>query len=142
MAAERLFVDTWGWLVLANDRDPSFRAVRRLRETAARSGASVTTGYVLDETATRLFHTRPFPQARDFVEGVFESSRRGLLDIESVTGARFAAAWRLRLRYEDKPRVSFTGLTSFVVMSERGVRQVITGDAHFDQVGLGYTLLP
>jgi predicted nucleic acid-binding protein len=143
MAAERLFVDTWGWLVLANDRDPAFSIVSGVRASVAgQRGAWVTTDYVLDETMTRLFAATPFAQARRFSEGIFEASRQGLLDIEHVTPERFSHAWRLRLRYRDKPRISFTDLTSFVVMRELGLRQVLTGDVHFAQVGMGFVRLP
>jgi predicted nucleic acid-binding protein len=143
MAVKRLFVATWGWLVLANDRDPSFGSVSRIRAGArGQSGAWVTTDYVLDETMTRLFAVTPFAQARRFSEGIFEASRQGLLDIEHVTPERFSSAWRMRLRYRDKPRISFTDLTSFVVMRELGLQLVLTGDAHFEQVGLGFIRLP
>jgi predicted nucleic acid-binding protein len=143
MAVERLFVDTWGWLVLANDRDPAFGVVSEIRARAAgQPGAWVTTDYVLDETMTRLFSATPFAPARRFAEGIFEASRQGLLDIEHVTPERFRGAWRLRVRYRDKPRISFTDLTSLVVMSELGLRQVLSGDAHFAQVGLGFVRIP
>jgi predicted nucleic acid-binding protein len=143
MAAERVFVDTWAWLVLANHRDPAFASVSRLRSSAAgQPGAWVTTDYVLDETLTRLFALAPFAQARRFTEGIFEASRRGLVDIEHVTPERFSRAWRLRLRYRDKPRISFTDLTSFVVMRELGLRNALTADAHFEHVGLGFSRLP
>jgi predicted nucleic acid-binding protein len=143
MAVERLFVDTWAWLVLANDRDPAFGSVARIRASAAgQPGAWVTTDYVLDETMTRLFALAPFPQARRFTEGIFEASRRGLVDIEHVTPERFSRAWRLRLRFHDKPRISFTDLTSFVVMRELGLRHALTADAHFEQAGLGFFKLP
>jgi predicted nucleic acid-binding protein len=143
MAVDRLFVDTWAWLVLANDRDPAFANVSRIRAGAAgRSGAWVTTDYVLDETLTRLFAAAPFAAARRFVDGIFEASRQGLLDIEQVTAERFSRAWRLRLRYDHKPRISFTDLTSFVVMRELGIYRVLTGDAHFEQVGLGFIQPP
>jgi predicted nucleic acid-binding protein len=139
MAADRLFVDTWAWLILANDQDPAFASLSRIRADAAgRPGAWVTTDYVLDETMTRLFALAPFAVARRFMEGIFEASRRGLVDIEHVTPERFAQAWRLRLRYRDKPRISFTDLTSFVVMRELGLHHALTADAHFEQVGLGF----
>ena len=36
MAVERLFVDTWAWLVLANDHDPAYaRAIQRSVALAA-----------------------------------------------------------------------------------------------------------
>ena len=143
MAAERLFVDTWAWLVLANDRDPAFASVSRLRGAAAsQASAWVTTDYVLDETMTRLFAGATFALARRFMEGVFEASNQGLLDIEHVTPERFAQAWRLRLRYRDKPRISFTDLTSFVVMRELGIKHALTADAHFEQVGMGFVRTP
>ena len=143
MAAERQFVDTWAWLVLANDRDPAFDSVSRLRAgVVGQTGAWVTTDYVLDETMTRLFAGAPFDEARRYMDGVFEASRRGLVDIEHVTPERFASAWRLRLRYRDKPRISFTDLTSFVVMRELALQQVLTADAHFEQVGMGFVRKP
>jgi predicted nucleic acid-binding protein len=143
MASEVLFVDTWGWLVLANGRDPAFQEVSRLRaEAVAHQRGWVTTDYILDETMTRLFAIAPFQDARRFSEGIFEASGHGLLDIEHVTPERFRSAWRMRLRYHDKPRVSFTDLTSFVVMRELGLTCVLTGDAHFEQVGLGFARRP
>lgn len=143
MAVDRLFVDTWAWLVLANDRDPAFDDVSRIRAGAAgREGAWVTTDYVLDETMTRVFAATPLAAARRFSEGIFEASRQGLLDIEHVTPERFHRAIRLRLRYRDKPRISFTDLTSFVVMRELALQHVLTGDAHFEQVGMGFVRLP
>jgi predicted nucleic acid-binding protein len=143
MAAERLFVDTWGWLVLANGHDPYFASVARIRESAqGRAGAWVTTDYVLDETMTRLFAMAPFALARRFMEGIFEASRNGGVDIEHVTAERFTGAWKMRLRYRDKPRISFTDFTSFVVMRELGLKCALTGDAHFEQVGMGFARLP
>jgi predicted nucleic acid-binding protein len=143
MAASRLFVDTWGWLVLANRRDPSFPEVARMRaEAADRKGAWVTTDYVLDETITRLFATTPLTLARRYVEGIFEAAQLGLVNIEHVNAERFTAAWRLRLQFEDKPRISFTDLTTFVVMRELRIEQALTGDAHFEHVGMRFVRVP
>jgi predicted nucleic acid-binding protein len=142
--APRLFVDTWGWLVLANDQDPAFEHVATARAAASgRQGAWVTTtDYVVDETITRLFTSAPFAAARRFTEGLFEASRQGLLDIEHVTPGRFRDAWRLRVPFHDRPRISFTDLTSFVVMRELGLRRVITANAHFLQARMGFVRIP
>ena len=143
MADERLFVDTWGWLVLANVRDPSFAAVaERRRNDVERGRMWVTSDYVLDETITRLFAAAPFDVAKKFCNGLFESQQLGLLAIETVTRGRFHSAYKLRLRYHDKPRVSFTDLTSFTLMHELGIRHVLTADAHFAQAGLGFHRVP
>jgi uncharacterized protein len=142
-AIESLFVDTWGWLVLANDRDPAFQAVVELRRKYAESGGLwVTTDYVLDETVTRLFAAAPFTRAQAFCDGLFDSQKAGTVVVEPIHGQRFQDAYRLRLRFRDKPRVSFTDLTSFTVMRELGIRRALTGDAHFRQVGLGFHQLP
>jgi predicted nucleic acid-binding protein len=139
----RSFVDTWGWLVLANDHDPAFRKVAALRLGASDAATAwVTTDYVLDETFTRLFAGAPFAKARRFTEAIFEAAELGSLFIERITEERFQAAWRLRLRYRDKPRISFTDLSSFVVMKELGITAAITGDAHFEHAGLGFRRLP
>jgi predicted nucleic acid-binding protein len=139
--SDRIFVDTWGWLALANDKDPNHRSVRELRREFPNRGW-ITTDYVLDETMTRLFATAPCAQATKFVQGILESAQGGMLNLEFITPERFQAAWKLRLRYKDKPRISFTDLTSFVVMHETRVNRVITGDAHFTQVGLGFEAIP
>lgn len=141
--SEPIFVDTWGWLVLANDRDPSFAAVAELRRQSAASGQLwVTTDYVLDETMTRLFAGTPFPKAQSFCDAIFHSQKLGVLVLEPITEERFQRAYKMRLRYRDKPRISFTDLTSFTVMRELGIRRVFTADAHFPQAGLGFQCLP
>jgi predicted nucleic acid-binding protein len=142
-ASEGVFVDTWAWLVLANRKDPNYPQVRDLRVASAERGVAwITTDYVLDETATRLFASVPFSAAAKFFDGIFESQQLESVVIETINPDRFRAAWKLRLKYKDKPRISFTDLTSFVVMRERRIRRVITGDSHFGQVGLGFQAIP
>ncbi|HYL37234.1 MAG TPA: PIN domain-containing protein [Bryobacteraceae bacterium] len=141
--SDPLFIDTWGWLVPANNQDPSYRFVLNLRvEDAQRGVRWVTSDYVLDETITHLFAAAPHSEARKFAGAILESGELGTLSIETVNAERFQAAWRLRLRYRDKPRVSFTDLTSFALMRELGIRRVLTGDAHFRRAGLGFVTLP
>ena len=141
--SELLFVDTWGWLVLANDRDPSFAAVVQLRRQSAESGQLwVTTDYILDETITRLFAAMPLPKAQTFCDAIFYSQKLGLAVLEPITAERFQRAYKMRLRFRDKPRISFTDLTSFTVMRELGICRVLTADAHFPQAGLGFQCLP
>jgi uncharacterized protein len=139
---ERLFVDTWGWLALADSRDPAHEQVVSERRSYTGAGALVTSDYVLDETITRLFSACPFSVARKFCDAILEAASSGLLHLERITPERFDAAYRLRLRYRDKPRISFTDLTSFVVMRELDIRNVLTADRHFAQVHLGFRCLP
>ena len=77
-----------------------------------------------------------------FVEGILAAAARGQVQIERVTSGRFAAAWMLRKRFQDKPKISFTDLVSMAIMEERGIQRVLTQDKHFTQVGMGFFLLP
>jgi predicted nucleic acid-binding protein len=138
----RLFIDTWGWLSLADAEDPAHRQVVQVRRSYAGRGSLVTTDYILDETITRLFSRSPFSQAQAFCEAIFEARALDMLSLQVITPDRFERAWKLRTRYRDKPHISFTDLTSFVVMQELGIRQVLTADSHFAKMHLGFRILP
>jgi len=145
MASEppRLFVDTWGWLVLEDRKHPAHAEVEALRRRdVERNVTWATTDYVLDETVTRLFARRPFEEAERFCGAVFRARSSGLVLVESISPERCEKAYRLRLRYRDKPRISFTDWTSFVVMKELGIRQALTADDHFTQVNPGFQVVP
>ena len=135
--AERLFVDSSGWLVLADAQDPHHaKAVEERRRRLP--GSLLTSDFVLDETFTRLFARAKFEEARDFSQAILEAAGSGVLVIERITAARFSAALQMRLRYRYKAGITFTDFTSFVLMQETGIRDVLTGDAHFTQIGLGF----
>jgi uncharacterized protein len=48
----------------------------------------------------------------------------------------------MRQRFADKPRISFTDLTTMVIMAELKITQILTADSHFTQAGLGFEILP
>lgn len=104
----------------------------RLSEHAV---AQVTTDYILDEVITRLFRRETPEEAIRFLRGVFSAVEAGHLRLVQVTSARFERAWDRRQRYLDKPRVSFTDLTSMVVMGELGLDTVVTDDDDFTWAG-------
>jgi predicted nucleic acid-binding protein len=136
----KLFIDTWGWLSLADRNDAKHRATAACyQERSRRTGRVVTSNFVLDEFFTLMFSRRPFPEAERFANAVMASP---YVTVEQVTEERFAAAWKLRLKFSDKPAISFTDLTSMVIMKEMGISDVLTADTHFAQVGLGFRLLP
>lgn len=138
-----LFVDTWGWLVLEDRKDPEHTRVAQLyQDFRGHRGLAVTTDYILDETATLLFRRRPFSEAQRFIEGLLKAAETGYLLIQRITSERFQQAWQFRLRYRDKPDISFTDLTSFAVMREQKITEVLTNDRHFSQVNLGFIRVP
>lgn len=138
-----LFIDTWGWIALADVDDPDHVTVFSLRrQYTDRHRVWITTDFVLDELITRLHARRYGAEAEQFCAGIFKEEKLGLLTVERITPERFQKAWSLRLRYRDKPRFSFTDLTSFAVMRELGIRHVLTADRHFVEAHLGFHTVP
>jgi uncharacterized protein len=143
MDREPIFVDTWGWLALGHRPDPHHLPVRRtFRDLRDQQVSIYTSDYVLDELITLLFRREVFAEAVRFIEGIVAAAALGHVRIERATPDRFMAAWELRKRFQDKPRISFTDLLSMVIMEERGIRQVLTEDEHFIQVGMGFFRVP
>lgn len=139
----KLFVDTWGWLAQEDRKEPRHAAaVRCYRERSRIPGGIVTSDYVLDETLTLLFRRRPFPEAWRYAQGMMASAAARFLTIETVGPERFRKALELRRRYADKPKISFTDLTSMVIMQDLQVQDILTADAHFRQVGLDFRIVP
>jgi uncharacterized protein len=136
----KLFVDTWGWLALADrgEREHA-QVVSFYAERTRRTGLIVTSDYVLDEVFTMMFSRLEFGMASRFADSLLRSP---FITIERITPERFQKAWELRLKFSDKPRISFTDLTSMAAMNELGISEVLTADKHFDQVGMNFRLLP
>ena len=99
----------------------------------------VTSNFVLDESLTLIFRRLRFDVAYNFSKAVFESS---FVAVETVTEERFRSAFELRRQFADKPNISFTDLTSIVIMTELKMADILTADEHFAHVGLGFQLLP
>ena len=141
--ADTVLIDTWGWTELGHRRAARHDEVRHFYQSLVRQRvAIVTTDYVLDETITLLFRREVFDEAVRFLEAILSAAEQGRLVIERMTSERFAQAWRLRQQFQDKPTISFTDLASIVVMQELGIREVLTEDEHFTQVGLGFRRVP
>lgn len=138
-----LFVDTWGWVTLRDKRESKHsEAFDFYAEFRQRDGTVVTTDYVLDETFTILFKRLPFSPARESADLLQEAVTRGVVKIEWITPERFDKALGLRRRFQDKPDISFTDLSPMVVMEELGISRILTEDAHFAHVGMGFQNVP
>ena len=139
----KLFIDTWGWIVIHNRREPRHEETRAFYQNLRKQkGVAYTTDYVLDETFTLLFRRLPFVQARESLEKLEEAIFNGYLRLEWITPERFAQAKRLRLKFQDKSWISFTDLASMVIMDELGIFDILTEDAHFTQVGMNFVRVP
>ena len=101
-----------------------------------------TSDYVLDETFTLLFRRTPFEVAAEAMEKINEATQSGYLFLERINHDRFEKAKRMRLKYKDKPLISFTDLTSMAIMKEQGISRVLTDDEHFLHLGMDFIKVP
>jgi predicted nucleic acid-binding protein len=127
-----LFADTAGWMACADAADPAHRATVAARDAwLEQGGLFVTTDYIADETLTLIRLRLGLAAAEAWWRQVDGSSR---IRWETVTPARAEKARGLLFRYRDKD-FSFTDCTSFVVMRELRIREALTSDLHFTQMG-------
>jgi predicted nucleic acid-binding protein len=141
--AVRLFVDTWGWLTL-HDKGERYhqQATQTYQQAITQRGQIYTTDYVLDETFTFFFRRLPAPHAERSMKGLLSAFSTSNFHLVRITEERFTQTEKLRSRLLDKPLISFTDLTSMVVMRELDITTILTEDAHFTHVGMGFQLLP
>jgi predicted nucleic acid-binding protein len=138
-----IFIDSWGFLALANREDRHHQmAVRCYEALLAEGYLLVTSDYILDEVITVLFKKVNFESAQRFMEAVFLDIKAGHIALERVDDDRFNNAWLLRSLFRDKPEISFTDLTSFVAMRDLDITRAFTGDHHFEKVNLGFEIWP
>lgn len=138
-----IFVDTWAWIGLAVKRDQYHAEIQaqheQLREQRRRY---VTTDHVLTELITYLYNVGPVTTAEGFISSLLAAVDGGSYRLVQLSQEQFRRAWLLRVKYRDKPAISFVDFTSMIVMQDLGITDVFTGDAHFQQVGLGFQLVP
>jgi uncharacterized protein len=132
-----VFVDTAGWMMLADGADSRHEAARAFRDGwLEQRGLLVTTDFVMDETLT-LLRVRLGLEAAESWWSQVEGSSRLVWEWIDPERAEHARQWFFRWR--DKA-FSYTDCTSFVVMRERRIRTALTCDAHFSQAG--FTIAP
>ena len=132
-----LFVDTAGWMACADESEPAHHRALHSRDAALESGSVlVTTDYVIDETLTLIRVRLTLAAAEAWWAQVEGSSR---LRWEWIGIARAERARDVFFRHRDKS-YSSTDCTSFVVMKELKLKQALTTDRHFRQ--MGFEVLP
>jgi predicted nucleic acid-binding protein len=132
VTSKSIFVDTAGFMMLADRADPNHERVATFRDRwLERRGLLVTTDFVLDETLT-LLRVRLGLDAAERFWHQLELSQR--LKWEWIDPERAAKARTWFFGWRDTA-FSFTDCTSFVVMKERRIKVALTSDHHFEQAG-------
>jgi len=139
----KLLIDTWGWLTLRDRRERWHDDVNVFfQDFLIQNGIIYTTDYILDETFTMLYRRLPLSLAKESIELMDKSISQGYVILEWITPSRFEKAKQLRLRFHDKPTISFTDLTSMVVMKDLNINHILTEDEYFLQIGMGFNKSP
>lgn len=127
-----LFVDTSGWGCLFDQRHPLHQQARILYLGRSYS-RFVTTNYVLNELSALLSSPLrvPRPQIIQILTRIRESKD---VEIVHITPDLDEQAWQLFKSRPDKTW-SLTDCASFVVMQQRGIKEALTEDRHFEQAG-------
>jgi len=123
------FADAFYFLALLNPRDPAHDAALRLAKTGRMR--IVTTARILSEVADAMAAPVNRPLFLALIEGF-----RTLKTVEVIPANTdlFDRGLDLYAQRPDKGW-SLTDCISFVVMTDRGLTEALTGHHHFDQAG-------
>jgi uncharacterized protein len=126
------FADTAFWIAPTNKRDQHHANALLWQQWITRKRSpTVTTEAVLWEWLNGLsgFSTRSIA-----VEGYGRVISDHMIEVVPFSNDLIATAVRLYDRRSDK-HWSLTDCSSFLVMQERGIREALTTDHHFEQAG-------
>lgn len=140
---DSIFIDTWGWLSFFDKKEHFHKEVKTcLEKFTERSNHLITSDYILDETNTILFRRLNSASALKIQNEINKMIDKGYLELFWIDEIIFEKAMDHRRKYSDKPDISFTDFTSFVIMKSLNINNVLTYDRHFEIVGLGFQKLP
>lgn len=129
---KQLFIDTAGWMAMADEADPLHKQSVRFRDQSLEQGVIlVTSNYILDETLTLIRMRLGIEAAKRWWDLLSKSHR---CRVEWMTPERVAHAIRLFFDWKDQP-FSFTDCTSCILMRELVIENAMTIDRHFLTAG-------
>jgi predicted nucleic acid-binding protein len=130
--AHDIYVDTSGFYALVIKEDNRHKVASHvLRDARKRKRRFVTSGYILDETATLLKARGQVHLLRAFFEKVFASE---VCRVEWTDPESFHDVQAFFLKHADQPW-SFTDCVSFCIMKRLHLRDALTKDSHFHEAG-------
>jgi hypothetical protein len=132
MPAERVFLDTNGWIALLNSSDVLHSPAEAIWEGLLKQGYTILlTDWIVAETGNGLARTPARSQFPQSVGIVRASPRARLIPISDQI---FQRALDLYASRPDKTW-GLVDCTSFIVMQEEGIHEAFTNDRHFKQAG-------
>lgn len=139
---KKIFFDTWGWVAIANKEDNYHRkAFSFYKDYLLKKGQPVTTDYVLSETITLLRTRTDVGGVIIFIDAINNAITNGKIILKRIDDKRWQKTWSLCKKYKDKPDISFVDFSSITVMKELNIREILTKDKHFENIGMGFSKL-
>jgi predicted nucleic acid-binding protein len=129
MAQIPTFIDTSGFFSSLSKEDHSHEKTLGILSESRRR--FVTTDWILGETLNLLTARKKHCLGIQFLEQVSESK---ILKILTIDMERFEEAKKLFIKFKDQ-QFPFTDCTSFVIMKEYKILDVLTADRHFKVMG-------
>jgi predicted nucleic acid-binding protein len=132
MPSDVLFLDSAYAIALAAPGDETHsRAAGLAAELRSRNQQMLTTEAVVFEIGDALAKPRFRRTAIELMTSIFTDPR---IEVVHITPALVQRAFDLFERRPDKAW-GMTDCLSFIVMEDRGIRQALTTDEHFEQAG-------
>ena len=137
MMKNEYLVDTVCWIALLNADDELHQEVNLEYKRLLKSGFRfVSSTAVLNEVANSLCNPKYRGAVVEFYKRLKTSSH---VEIVFVDENLWSSGWNL---YENRPDKSWslTDCISMVIMQEKGLKNVVTNDKHFNQAGFNAIL--
>lgn len=132
----RLFADSSFFIAYYDQTDQYHNQVVKLMKKLSTETLEVfTTDYVYDEVATFLLNSHTllgYQRAQQFSKDVVDSGKFTFIFITEIL---FSESRKIFEQYNRDKYWSFTDCTSYVIMKDNGIAQVLTFDTHFTQMG-------
>jgi uncharacterized protein len=126
----RVFADAWFYIALLDSRDAGHPKTIKICQDVSITGF-VTTHWVLMEVANMLAGTNARGQCADFMRELMSAPE---ISVIPASESLFTRGLSLFEERQDKAW-SLTDCISFIVMSDEGLSEALTGDHHFEQAG-------
>lgn len=129
-----VFADTFFFLAAVNARDAAHE--RAITFSSRHQGGIVTTDWVLLEVANTLAAGRNRAAFLELLASLREDPRVQIVALDALWQQRGLELYAQRMDKE----WSLTDCISFLVMSQEGLTDALTGDHHFEQAGFSALL--
>ncbi len=137
-----IFIDTWGFKTFIDRREHKHHEVKKLFiDNWNQNVEFFTSDYIIDETITHISNKLDYDKLKKFINATDGAISSGFIRLLWVSKDDFEAAKDLKLKYKDKLKISFTDMTSAVLMKKYNIIDIITEDDHFTQIGMGFNKL-